>query len=186
MVLKAWDLVTALTRRQLVTVLATVLFPAVPPLILFFLPDCVAEAWFIRVSYVAVYVVWLPSALLFVASMLKDDSMRAAQMVDRKIEDFSTAVKEWNQELEERLREADSDLMEQINQTDRVMREAFRQLDVDLPRREIPLGARTESGVPTGTAELPVSEPQGKWRRFCHRLRRFRGFLWRVIWGSRT
>ena len=49
MVLKAWGLVTALTTRQLVTVLATVLFPAVPPLILYFLPDCVAEAWFVRV-----------------------------------------------------------------------------------------------------------------------------------------
>ena len=107
-------------------------------------------------------------------------------MVDRKIDDFSTAVKEWNQDLEERRREADSDLMEQINQTDRVMREAFRQLDVDLPGREIHLRARLEIGAPTITATLSVSEPQGKWRRFCYRLRRFRSFLWRVIWGSRT
>ena len=184
MVTWVWRRVRSLTKRQLAAVAVTVIFPVLPPIVLSFFPVTFSDCWFVQVAYYGIYVGWIPVALLMMATMLKDDSARAEQRVEHRLEEFLVEVKRLDQQLEERRAQEEKALRDEINLTDQMMRDGFAQMGVDLPPRPVHLRARGElGGVLTGKATLSVSGPRGKWPRFRYWCRRAGRTMWRWFWG---
>ena len=143
MVTWVWRRVRSLTKRQLAAVAVTVIFPVLPPIVLSFFPVTFSDCWFVQVAYYGIYVGWIPVALLMMATMLKDDSARAEQRVEHRLEEFLVEVKRLDQQLEEMRAQEEKALRDEINLTDQMMRDGFAQMGVDLPP---PPGPFTSTG----------------------------------------
>ena len=172
MILRVLRLLASLSLRQYMVILITIILPAI------FLPILAPSIPGGPVVLPIVYFVWSVVAVLSVASMLKDDRSKAAQSVDRKLENLSREV----QLLKDEHLRRTAGLQDQVNEIDRVVRSGFEGLGVVLSPRRSSLRANISAGVPRMSATLTVDSPNRivRFRRWVqrHALR-----FWRWFYG---
>ena len=178
MVLWIWDKVKFLSRRQLRVICLTAILPALVSVIIPLSPSCIADHWLVRWIPLAVFPVWAFFALMSVASMLKDESIRAERDVEKKLGVLSDDVKD----LETRRLEAEAGLQTEIANYYSDMREGFRQLGVPIMHRIRAEPITGQVNVSQPSLVVTRTKLKGVKRLLSWMLRAARTFR-RWVWG---
>ena len=172
MILRVVRLLASLSRTQYVVIFATIIFPALG---FQFLPSSTVGDLIIRPI---IYVLWSAIAVLFVALMLREDKSKAEKNVDQKFKNLTDEI----QEVKDDLKHKKNGLQDQVDEINKVMRTAFKELNVVLPPPSVFLRVEFNAGAAHMSAKVTVNNRK-KMTRFRFWFKRQSRRFWRWVYG---
>ena len=177
MVLKARRLIRNLAAYHYITIVITILLPALLPLAI---PDFNLGFALKVILTAGAFLVWSAIAVLAVASMLDRDRTRAERLVNEQARDLQSRVST----IAEGQQNLRIDLRQEVDNLEETVRETLRdELGVVLPPRVV-LGRATAVRFSfTASAASGTASGGSKVARLRLWFRRVMGRIWGIIYG---